>query len=877
MSMATWSVTRLNRLTFPSAKQVEERLRESEERYRDLVENSHELTYTHDMHGRLLSVNHTAALTLGYTATSLVGRNLGELLASEHRPQFEDYLGKIRRKVSETGTWVLQSVNGDRRLWEYHSMMRSDAKQGPYVRGMAHDITERTLAEVALRDSEERFHKIFEEGPIGMVLTSRDMNFFNANPAFCRMLGYTAAEMNTRTFLDVTHPENREQDRQNVDKLWRGEIPAYRTEKRYIAKNGDVRWGSLSASLIREQTGEPLYVLAMVEDISERKRVEIERQTLLEIMHGLAIAENLQEYLQFVHQAVAKVIYAENFFVILKNKSSGLFEEVYSVDKYDTPAPPSLLEKSICAYVFRSGKALLINERLFIELAARGEVELVGVNSKSWLGVPLITSRETIGVMAVQDYDCDDRFSEHDQEFLASIAGQVAQMVERKKAQETLAAERNLFRTLIDNLPDAVYAKDLESRFLLGNNALAQIMGAPTPDALIGKTDQEYYPKEISTLYLTNEQAILQSGRADINREEPIIYPDGSRGWMLTTKVPLCDQNGSIMGLVGIGRTITERKLREERMIKLHQLKEKMIGRGSSTEKLQQITDGVAEIFDAYFSRIWVLGTGDLCDKGCIHASVRKGPDVCRNRTQCLHLTVSSGKYSRTDGSHRRVPLGAYKIGRVAVGTEPYFVTNDVAHDARVHDQTWAKEQGLVSFAGFRLLSPLGKPIGVLALFKKQAINLEEERYLADLANTASQVVITGLTEAAQQRKRGTHYRNLVETQSDIIARSDLSGKLTFVNDAYCRIFGKTHKELLGNDFFSTVLPEDLPLTLAALEAIKEPPYRKQTETRHTTTKGIRWFSWENSTVLDEAGNPVELQGVGRDITERKQTEQALS
>ena len=136
------------------------------------------------------------------------------------------------------------------------------------------NVTEQKRAEQALRESEERFRKVFEEGPIGMVLTSRDMKFFSANPAFCKMLGYTVEEMSSKTFLDVTHPAHRDADRQNIEKMWRGEIQHYTTEKRYLAKNGDIRWGSLSASLIRGQDGEPLCALAMVEDITDRKHAE---------------------------------------------------------------------------------------------------------------------------------------------------------------------------------------------------------------------------------------------------------------------------------------------------------------------------------------------------------------------------------------------------------------------------------------------------------------------------------------------------------------------------------------------------------------------------------------------------------------------------
>jgi PAS domain S-box-containing protein len=136
---------------------------------------------------------------------------------------------------------------------------------------------------------------------------------------------------------------------------------------------------------------------------------------------------------------------------------------------------------------------------------------------------------------------------------------------------------------------------------------------------------------------------------------------------------------------------------------------------------------------------------------------------------------------------------------------------------------------------------------------------------------------ITERKQAAEAiRLSEARYRSLVETQSDVMARSDLLGNLTFVNDAYCRAFGKSREELLGTSFVPTVLPEDAGIALAALEEIKHPPYRKSTETRHVTPAGVRWFSWENSAVVDEDGNIIELQGVGRDITERKQAEEAL-
>jgi GAF domain-containing protein len=165
----------------------------------------------------------------------------------------------------------------------------------------------------------------------------------------------------------------------------------------------------------------------------EPKREAAERQIVLEIMQGLSSSNNLQEFLKLVHVSIAKVIYAENFFIVFNNKDTNLFEEVYSVDKYDPPSPPSKLEKSVSAYVFRTGDPLLLTQDRFNQLVAKGEVQLIGTRSPSWLGIPLKKANETMGVMVVQDYEQPHRYSEHDKDFLASIAGQVAMAIERKQ------------------------------------------------------------------------------------------------------------------------------------------------------------------------------------------------------------------------------------------------------------------------------------------------------------------------------------------------------------------------------------------------------------------------------------------------------------
>jgi len=134
----------------------------------------------------------------------------------------------------------------------------------------------------------------------------------------------------------------------------------------------------------------------------------------------------------------------------------------------------------------------------------------------------------------------------------------------RRRAEEKLSEEHNLIRTLIDNIPDHIYVKDSRSRFIMGNTAITHGMGAKGPEGLIGKTDFDFYSEKLAKRYYADEQQIIRTGKALINREEPVTDATGKKLWFLTTKVPFRDSYGNIAGFVGIGRDITLRKQAEE-------------------------------------------------------------------------------------------------------------------------------------------------------------------------------------------------------------------------------------------------------------------------------------------------------------------------
>lgn len=136
--------------------------------------------------------------------------------------------------------------------------------------------TEQVQLNKALQESEFRFDKLYENGPFGMVLADKDFHFTKANPAFCSITGYSEEELKKMSFLDITHSEDVKRDLHNVQKLMNKELSVYKTEKRYIRKDGQTIWGSLTVTATYDSNGQFLYNLGMIEDITIRKNAEEE-------------------------------------------------------------------------------------------------------------------------------------------------------------------------------------------------------------------------------------------------------------------------------------------------------------------------------------------------------------------------------------------------------------------------------------------------------------------------------------------------------------------------------------------------------------------------------------------------------------------------
>lgn len=258
-------------------KRMEDQLRESEDRYRDLVEHSQELICTHDVEGRILSVNPWASKVLGYAQDALMQMNLRDILAPEVRDQFDAYLAEIKKHGAAQGLMMVQAANGEHRIWEYNNTLRAEGVKVPIVRGMAHDITEQKRAEEALRGAEKRYRSLFEEAPTMYVTTWNKEGvpvIADCNSQFLSTLGYMRAEVVQQPLVNFYTPASRIQlmDEGGYRRALEGCFGF--EERELVARDGRVIHALLRAVPETDSQGRVSGTRAMYVDITARKRVE---------------------------------------------------------------------------------------------------------------------------------------------------------------------------------------------------------------------------------------------------------------------------------------------------------------------------------------------------------------------------------------------------------------------------------------------------------------------------------------------------------------------------------------------------------------------------------------------------------------------------
>ncbi|MHC5056418.1 MAG: sensor domain-containing diguanylate cyclase [Planctomycetota bacterium] len=388
---------------------------------------------------------------------------------------------------------------------------------------------ERRKAVEALRASEDFSASLLANSPNPIAVINLDTSIRYVNPALVELTGFAADDVvGTKAPYPWWPEDKRDEIGRNLERAM--ETGVRNVEVPFAKKDGEPFWVEVSFSPIMSG-GEPRCYVSSWVDITGHKRFEERLAGERALLRTLI--DNLPDLI-YVKDAESRFITGN----IAVARLMGGAEPEDLVGKTDADFYPGELASKFRAdeeSVMRSGEPLI--SRIETAIGADGRTRWFSTTK-----VPL----------------CDGDGN------VTGIVGVGRDITEHKRAEDALAAERAVLRTLIDNLPDRIYVKDTESRFITANKACARLMGVESHLELVGKTDLEFHPEELAKKYRADEEEVIRTGRAMIGEEEEVRGPGGETRWLSTTKVPLRDASGEVIGLVGMGRDITERRELEE-------------------------------------------------------------------------------------------------------------------------------------------------------------------------------------------------------------------------------------------------------------------------------------------------------------------------
>ncbi len=345
-----------------------------------------------------------------------------------------------------------------------------------------------------------------------LAIVSPTGEFLFINGSFGRVLGYSPEDLLGKRLTSL-HPPS---EVQSLNQKFAAVVaePGARASCRCSlrTKAGQWRWFDIVA-VNQLQDPDVQGIVISYQDVTEFHRLEAQRMVLANVVHALNETSNLDELLHQIHDALKKVVYAENFFVALYDPQTEMFHFPFFVDQFDAPPAPQKVARTCMAYVFRTGRASLIPQAEFDRLAAEGEVELVGSASPAWLGVPLKTPDATIGVLVVQHYQDENAFDQRDLEFLDSAGAHIALAIERMRAEESVRKSEAMFRLLFSNTPLPMWVFDTETLSFLQVNEAATKQYGYSEDEFRNMTVRDIRPDAREHSFQVHVEEWRQPGR----------------------------------------------------------------------------------------------------------------------------------------------------------------------------------------------------------------------------------------------------------------------------------------------------------------------------------------------------------------------------
>lgn len=445
--------------------------------------------------------------------------------------------------------------------------------------------------------------------------------------------------------------------------------------------------GSSSETALTATSIQPYLNLAeMIANTQERLSVQSALEhnvsnlkTLANISQAISGETHLENVYRRLHEQLALAFNGDlDLVVALFDEKNSRIEIPYMTEQGELlHVDPFPLGEGLTSHLIKHRKPLLISENLLQQGQALG-IKIIGQPPKSWAGVPLMIANEVVGALIAEDVVVEGRFGEADIELLNTISPQVAITVRNAQlvtAMETALKaydqERFLLNTLLNNIPDRVYFKDRNGKYIRASASVGSQYNLPAPDALIGKSETELDSDETAAEIQAVEDEIMLNNVPQTGSVEKLVDDEGAVFWSLVSRLPMIDSAGEVTGLLGIHRDITELKQAEEiaqkraRQVRTAaEIARDTSGMLNLEELLEKSVNLVRDRFGFYHASIFLL------DASGEYAVLRES-------------TGEAGMQLKSAG--HRLAVGSQSIVGQVVSRGDALVVNDVTREANYY------------------------------------------------------------------------------------------------------------------------------------------------------------------------------------------------
>ncbi len=462
--------------------------------------------------------------------------------------------------------------------------------------GTVQDITERRQVQERLRESEELYRAVFDNAGMGIDLLDREGRIAKANRALLNMLGYSEEELRRLSFLDVTHPEDKEISRRNLKALMAGEVDSYRLEKRYVKKDGDIVWADLWCNTVRGENGQHAGTVAVIDDISERKKAEE------------ALRQSEGRYRLLVENVNDAIFVAQDGFVKSPNHRLALMTG-YGLSE--------LAERPFTEFVHPEDADMVLNRH---KLRVKGTSEHASEYQFRLLrkdGSPIWVE---LGVTLIE------------WEGRPATLNVLRDVTERKRADEALQASEQKYRTLFEDSLDALFIVTADGTLIDANQAYFDLFGYEKEEILGHSVLETYVDPADRQRY---HEALLAKGFV---KDYPLrlVRKDGRQlDCILSTRIER-DQDGNILVFRGFIRDTTEQKKLQTQLLQAQKM-----------EAIGTLAGGIAHDFNNLLTVVQGFSELLLAEKDKEHPDCADLRKICRAANNGAELVKQLLMFSR--------------------------------------------------------------------------------------------------------------------------------------------------------------------------------------------------------------------------------------